>query len=100
MLRFVVYLLIAILLISVLRSVVGVILKGFGELFGPQQKAAGPGAGQPQNFPTSGELKKDPVCGTYIAIQGAVQKSMDGETYYFCSPECRDKFPLVRTAGK
>ncbi|MGH9665082.1 MAG: YHS domain-containing protein [Bryobacteraceae bacterium] len=98
MLRFVVYLLISILLISVLRSVIGVVLKGFADLFGPPQKPAGPIAGTPPNLPTGGELKKDPVCGTYIAIRGAVQKTMDGETYYFCSPECRDKFPLQRAS--
>jgi YHS domain-containing protein len=99
MLRIVVYLLISILLISVLRSVVGVILKGFAELFGPPKNAGHRAAGTPPNLPTGGELKKDPSCGTYIAVQSALQKTMDGETYYFCSPECRDKFLLERASS-
>lgn len=96
MLRFVAYLLIAILLISVLRAVIGVVMKGLADVFGPSQQRAERRA----NFPTGGELKKDPVCGTYIAIDSAVQKTMGGETYYFCSPACRDKFPLQRTTPR
>ena len=37
-------------------------------------------------------LKKDPVCGTFVAPSTAVQKEKDGQTYFFCSPTCRDKF--------
>ena len=37
-------------------------------------------------------LKKDPVCGTFVSAATAVQKTKGGETYYFCSTECRDKF--------
>jgi YHS domain-containing protein len=37
-------------------------------------------------------LKKDPVCGTFVSAATAMQKSKGGETYYFCSAECRDKF--------
>jgi YHS domain-containing protein len=45
-------------------------------------------------------LKKDPVCGTFIAPSTAVRKMLGGETYYFCSAQCRDKFrgPEVRRA--
>jgi YHS domain-containing protein len=42
--------------------------------------------------PSGGELKKDPVCGTFISASTAIQKKSGGEVYYFCSPECRDKF--------
>jgi len=96
MLRFLAYLIVSLLLISVLRSVIGIVLKGFGDLFGPPRRASGPAVGQPPNFPTGGELKKDPVCGTYIAISTAVQKTVAGETYYFCSTGCRDKFLVER----
>jgi YHS domain-containing protein len=41
---------------------------------------------------TGGELKKDPVCGTYISTAVAVTRSVKGETVYFCSKDCRDKF--------
>jgi YHS domain-containing protein len=42
--------------------------------------------------PLGGELKKDPVCGTYISAATAVQATVKGETVYFCSKECREKF--------
>jgi YHS domain-containing protein len=38
-----------------------------------------------------GELKKDPVCGTFISTATAFE-ILAGQTYYFCSTECRDKF--------
>jgi uncharacterized protein len=39
-----------------------------------------------------GELKKDPVCGTYVSTSLAVTRTVKGETVYFCSNECRNKF--------
>jgi YHS domain-containing protein len=47
---------------------------------------------QPPSVPASGELKKDPVCGTYVSIAGSLSERVHGETVYFCSKECRDKF--------
>jgi len=38
------------------------------------------------------EMVKDPNCGVYIPRGDAVVKKIDGETRYFCSPECSDKF--------
>ncbi|HLY15880.1 MAG TPA: hypothetical protein VKR61_01590 [Bryobacteraceae bacterium] len=39
-----------------------------------------------------GELKKDPVCGTYVSADISVTKRINGEMVYFCSPACRDKY--------
>jgi YHS domain-containing protein len=39
-----------------------------------------------------GELKKDPVCGTYVSADTSVTKRIDGQTVHFCSPACRDKY--------
>lgn len=51
----------------------------------PEQDApAAPSAG--------GELKKDPVCGTYVSTSLGLTRKLKGETVYFCSKECRDKF--------
>jgi YHS domain-containing protein len=90
MLRFVVILLVSILLISIVRSIVGMIMHGFSELMkGPSQtpeKARGP------EVPVAGELKKDPVCGTYVSTATAFKRSAAGDTIYFCSAECRDRF--------
>ncbi len=87
MFRVVLYLLLAIVLISMLRGVIGIVGKLFGDFVGsPQQSARRP------SVPSGGELKKDPVCGTFISPATAVQKRVSGTVYYFCSPECRDKF--------
>lgn len=87
-LRLILEAVIAVLVISALRSAIGIIAK---TLF---QSAARPSNEAPRRpaVPSGGELKKDPVCGTYISTATAVQKRMGAETYYFCSPECRDKF--------
>jgi YHS domain-containing protein len=40
----------------------------------------------------SGEMVKDPECGTYIAADSQITVR-DGETtYHFCSYDCRDAF--------
>ena len=40
----------------------------------------------------SGEMVKDPVCGTYVEIDSSI-KVRDGEAvHHFCSYECRQKF--------
>ncbi len=42
--------------------------------------------------PTGGELKRDPVCGTYVAVDTSVTKRVNGELLHFCSIDCRDKY--------
>jgi YHS domain-containing protein len=39
-----------------------------------------------------GELKKDPVCGTYVSTGASVTRTVNGELLHFCSKECRDKY--------
>ena len=93
MLRALAYLIASVLVISVVRSIIQIVLKGFADLFRPAQA---PRNGAPPTVPAGGELKKDPVCGTFIATSTAIQKRAGGETYYFCSTECRDKFDPAR----
>ena len=81
--RFVVLpLLVLWLLRSILRSI-------FGGL--NSQVAAKPARPAPTVSP-GGELKKDPVCGTYVSADTSVTKRIDGQTLHFCSPGCRDKY--------
>ena len=89
MTRVILYLIAAVLIISLLRSVIGILSKAAADLFGPPASAPGPRAGNP---PTAEALKKDPVCGTFIAPSTAVRKTVGSQTFFFCSPECRDKF--------
>ena len=40
-------------------------------------------------------LVKDPVCGMHLAEELALPRSANGETQYFCSPECRAKYESI-----
>jgi|ERR1051326_1787936 YHS domain-containing protein len=94
MFRVIVYLLLTIFLITIVRAVVGIILKGFSELVSPGQQrrqATGRGAEGPE-IPLSGELKRDPVCGTYTSAATSIKQTVGKETVYFCSAQCRDKY--------
>ena len=94
MLRLIAVMLASIFAISILRSVIGLIMKAFGGMVGPNLANNTP-QGQPQPSspaaPVGGELKKDPVCGTYVLAATAVKKTSGGQTIYFCSTDCRDK---------
>ncbi|MBX6423001.1 YHS domain-containing protein [Thermosulfurimonas sp. F29] len=42
--------------------------------------------------PLSDELVRDPVCGVYCPKSTAYKLKKEGETYYFCSEKCRERF--------
>ena len=92
---------IAILVITLLRSVLGMILKGFSEMFHTSSSSTSGGTTErARPIPSAESLKRDPVCGTFIAASSSVQKTVGGETFYFCSAACRDKFrEPARKAG-
>jgi YHS domain-containing protein len=92
MFRAILYLIGFMLVMSVIRSVLGIITKAFSGLSSSTSPQAGAPGSPPSSPPSGGELKKDPVCGTFISTATAFQKSAGGQTYYFCSTECRDKF--------
>ena len=95
MFRGILYLVIGLLILTFVRSVMTMITKAFAELFNPptgQPGTSQAGTTRPGSTPTGGELKKDPVCGTFISTATAFQKAAGGQTYYFCSTACRDKF--------
>jgi len=93
MFRAILYLIGFMLIMSVIRSVLGIIGKAFNGLSSTSSPQAGASGSRPPSSASSGgELKKDPVCGTFISTATAFQKFSNGQTYYFCSTECRDKF--------
>jgi YHS domain-containing protein len=66
------------------------ILRSF---FGGFRRSAPPrGNPPPRPVRTGGTLYKDPVCGTYVSSDSAIAENVGGETVYFCSTECRDKY--------
>jgi YHS domain-containing protein len=40
----------------------------------------------------AGELKREPVCGTFVSTAASVKKTAGGEVIHFCSEACRDKY--------
>ncbi len=37
-------------------------------------------------------MVKDPVCDTYFPKRSGVKEVLEGETLYFCSTQCRDRY--------
>jgi YHS domain-containing protein len=70
------------LLFLIVRSILGNLFKRGRGVTVKSGAAASP----------SMELKKDPVCGTYVSPATGVSRSVQGHLIYFCSKECRDKF--------
>jgi YHS domain-containing protein len=91
MFRVVLYLLFTVVIISVLRAVIGIVFKGFANLVRPSSTPQ-PKPSSSSEVPLTGELKKDPACGTYISAATSLKEKVGGETFYFCSKECRDKY--------
>jgi YHS domain-containing protein len=72
------------------RQVVLLIVRAFSQLTGASsapETARGPMMG--------GELKKDPVCGTFVAVASSIKRTVDGEVIHFCSTACRDKYRIA-----
>lgn len=90
MFRVILYLLFTVIIISVLRGVIGILARGLNQLVNPPRTQAGPKPSE--QVPLSGELKRDPSCGTYIAAATSLKEKVGGQTFYFCSKECRDKY--------
>lgn len=89
MLRALVEMVVTLVAVYLVQQVLAILSKSFKGGFPSSAGTSGP---RPPSGGTIGELKKDPVCGTFISTQTAFQKAVRGETYYFCSTECRDKF--------
>jgi YHS domain-containing protein len=85
--RFVFPLLVLFLLRAVLKS----IFAGFRSPPQPQAQDRK----TPPSVPAGGELKKDPVCGTYVSAATSLTRTVNGSVLHFCSKECRDKFRVA-----
>ena len=81
LLRIVLPLLIFLILRSVIRTL-------FASSPAPPAKR-GP---DPPPVPAGGELKKDPVCGTYVSAAASLSEKVGGEMVYFCSDDCRKRY--------
>ncbi len=94
--RFAFFIIRLLVIFGLLRYAIGFMVKLIGGAmrsgqFAAQQQPAHTSTSQ--GMPTSaGELRKDPVCGTFIPIGTSLKKTVNGETVHFCSADCRDKF--------
>ena len=73
-----------------LRHVIMLIMRAFSQMAGVTTRPPAPPREQ-----SGGELKKDPVCGTFVAVASSIKATVKGETIHFCSTECRDKYRRV-----
>ncbi len=97
MFRLIFELILTVVVLTVLKSIVGIVLRGFSQAMKPGPAAPGAGPRPSQQVPLTGELKKDPVCGTYIATATSIKEKVGGQLFHFCSQECRDKYVATLT---
>jgi YHS domain-containing protein len=100
MFRAVIELLFFIAFVLIGRAVLNSILRGIARSASNSfSRSAGdrPAQQQQQQQPpgVTGELHKDPVCGTYVAESSALKRQVGRETFYYCSESCREKHSLV-----
>ncbi len=91
-LRLVVYALIGILAISFIRGMMNIISGAFAQAMRGGSVAKSAATPTEPEGPLSGDLVKDPVCGTYVSVMSPHSKSAGGKTHYFCSQACLDRF--------
>jgi YHS domain-containing protein len=79
---------------AVARAAIGALGRLFtGTLQGPppgEARASSQASGA--GLQSAGELRKDPVCGTFVPIATSLKRVVNGEAVYFCSANCRDRF--------
>ena len=61
-------------------------------IMGDQKKKGLQKKKRTQELIDSGEMVKDPVCGTYVSTDTDIRVKDGDQVYYFCSYECRDAF--------
>jgi YHS domain-containing protein len=93
MFRLILYMLLAVVLISILRMVIGVVMKGLAALLNSGHGAAS--SSERGSSRLGGILHRDPMCGTYVAESTTHQRRIGSETFYYCSETCKEKHELV-----
>ena len=78
------------LLLFLVRSILRSIFTSVRSYTASQQQPSR--SQQPPSVPAGGELKKDPVCGTYVSASASVTRTVNGQVMHFCSAQCRDKY--------
>jgi YHS domain-containing protein len=86
---FLVRLIFPLLLVLFVSRLIRTIVEGLRSAYSSVSRPAAP------TVSPGGELKKDPVCGTYVSAANSLSKKVDGQVVYFCSEECRKKYRVA-----
>jgi len=78
---------------AVIRYLFAAVAGMISKVVNPQPRSAP--ENQTPRAPMGGELKQDPVCGTFVPIATSVKQTINGELIHFCSVACRDKFKVA-----
>jgi YHS domain-containing protein len=99
MFRALIELVVTIIIAMAARAILASVFRGFSGAVprspagrSAQQSSSSQPPPEPRN---TGELHKDPVCGTYVAESTPFKRQISGHTVYYCSGACRDKHALV-----
>ena len=72
-----------------LRSLLEPLVKAIVTWLTPSPPPSSQTPGEPR---AAGELKKDPVCGTFVSTDAAITQKFHGQVIHFCSQKCRDEY--------
>ena len=90
MFRLVFRFLVLVVFFAFLRYVITTVARVFSQTL--RSQSSRPPVQQVPKSELIGELKQDPVCGTFVPTTSSVRKTVNGELVYFCSAACRDKY--------
>jgi|tagenome__1003787_1003787.scaffolds.fasta_scaffold18398261_2 YHS domain-containing protein len=86
MIRNLIRFLVLLFVVAVVRYFIATISQMVSKAVNAGGRPAAPSGG------SHGELKRDPVCGTFVAAESSITRTVNGELLHFCSVACRDKF--------
>jgi YHS domain-containing protein len=84
-----------ILIILVARAILTSVLGGIAKAARNSTDSPREAKQRPPEAKPSGELHKDPICGTYVAESTPYRRQAGGQSFYYCSDVCREKHTLV-----
>lgn len=84
-----------IIIILVARAILTSVVKGVANAAASSGAAPKQQSNRRSTERPSGELHKDPVCGTYVAESTVFRRQAGGQSFYYCSEACREKHALV-----
>lgn len=79
-----------------LITAVYIVFKVFQGIFRSMKSKMEPGTRSIEG----GEMVQDPVCGIYIPKAKAIEGHVKGESHFFCSPQCLEKYRSTAKGGE